>query len=168
MTIAELNAASLADFCAALRGVWEHSPWIVAVVASRRPFPTRTALAQAMEEVVREADAERQMALLRAHPDLAGKLARAGGLTAESTREQSSAGLDQLSDAEYARFSKWNATYRERFGFPFIICVRENTRASIEAAFLRRLENDREAELSTALAEVHKIAAYRLADCVFE
>ncbi len=168
MTIAELNAAPADAFCAALRGLWEHSPWIVEAAAARRPFASRADLAAAMATIVREAGEERQLALLCAHPDLAGKLARAGALTAESTREQASAGLDRLDAEEFAAFTAWNTAYRERLGFPFIICVRENSKDSIRAAFSRRLENDRATELSTALAEVHKIAAYRLADTVSE
>lgn len=168
MTIADLNAAAPADFCAALGGVWEHSPWIVEAAALRRPFAHRAALAEAMAVIVAEAGEARQLDLLRAHPDLAGKLARSRALTAESTREQASAGLDQLTEDEFAAFTAWNEAYRARFGFPFIICVRENTKESIRAAFPARLRNDRAVELSTALAEVHKIAAYRLLDAVSE
>lgn len=168
MTLAELNAAPPADFCAALRGVWEHSPWIVEAAAARRPFARRADLAAAMADIVERAGEERQLALLRAHPDLAGRLARAGGLTPESGREQASAGLDRLDDEEYATFSAWNAAYRERFGFPFIICVRDTTKAGIRAAFPARLNHPPATERRAALAEVFKIAGHRLADLVEE
>ncbi len=168
MRIEDLNAASPEAFCGALAGLWEHSPWIVEAVAGRRPFADRDELMAAMAAVVRGAGEDRQVALLRAHPDLAGKLARARALTAESTGEQASVGLDRLSPEEFAAFTAWNEAYRERFGFPFIVCARENTRASIAAAFAGRLKNARAAELQTALDEVRKIAEYRLKDRVPE
>ena len=104
----------------------------------------------------------RSLALIRAHPDLAGKVARAGGLTAHSTGEQASAGLDRLGDAEYARFQRLNEAYRTRFGFPFIVCVRRHTKDSILRQFERRTENELATEVDTALNEVFRIAALRL------
>jgi 2-oxo-4-hydroxy-4-carboxy-5-ureidoimidazoline decarboxylase len=157
-----LNALGAADFVAALEGVWEHSPWVAEAAASARPFENAEALAAAMWRVVREAGEARQLALLCAHPDLAGRLARAGALTAESATEQASLGLDRLGDEEYAFFTESNRAYRERFGFPFIICVRDHTKASIRKAFERRLRGSREEELQIALDEVRRIAAYRL------
>ena len=109
---------------------------------------------------------ERKLALIRAHPDLAGRAAIAGELTAASTREQASAGLDRLSPEEYRRFHALNDAYRARFGFPFIIAVRENTRESILQSFEARLGNERDAEVRTALEEIGKIVRLRLADAV--
>ncbi len=113
---------------------------------------------------MRSASAERQLALIRAHPDLAGRLAQQRQLTAESTREQASAGLDQLSEAELANFQRLNTDYRTRFGFPFIICARLNAREAILAAMQARIENSPEAEHAAALAEIEKIAWLRLQD----
>jgi 2-oxo-4-hydroxy-4-carboxy-5-ureidoimidazoline decarboxylase len=160
------NAASSDDFCAALDGVWEHSPWIAEAAAAKRPFANLEELAATMWRVVCEADEERKLALLRAHPDLAGRLARAGALTTESAGEQASLGLDRLSDDEFAFFTEKNRAYRERFGFPFIICVRDHTKTTIREAFERRLAGTREAEMQIALDEVRKIAEYRLRDRV--
>ncbi len=145
--------------------VYEHSPWIAEAVfeagltaAEDRP----AGLHEAMKAIVEKAPRERQLSLLRAHPDLAGKLAVAGGLTAHSAGEQAGAGLDKCSPAEFARFSALNERYQAAFGFPFIMAVRGRTRAEILAAFERRLHNDPAAEFRTALDEVHKIALFRL------
>ncbi len=166
MEIEGLNAMSEAEFSAALEGLWEHSPWIVEGAVRQRPFASREDLAAAMWSLVCAAPEESKLALLRAHPDLAGKLARAGALTADSSHEQASLGLDRLADEEYEAFSTMNSAYRERFGFPFIICVRDHTKASIRAAFERRLGQSRGQELENALDEVRKIAEYRLRDRV--
>jgi len=115
---------------------------------------------------MRAAPRERQVALIRAHPDLAGRLALQRKLTAESTREQASAGLDQLTDAELAEFTRNNNTYKARFGFPFIICARLNARAAILAAMQARLPNPPAAEHAAALAEIEKIAWLRLQDAL--
>jgi 2-oxo-4-hydroxy-4-carboxy-5-ureidoimidazoline decarboxylase len=109
-----------------------------------------------------------KLALIRAHPDLAGKLARAGALTAESTREQAGLGLDRLSDDAYENFSKLNQAYQERFGFPFIICARLTTQAGVLDAFAERLPHSREVEIRTALVQIHEIARLRLEDLVGE
>lgn len=162
MLLSALNALPETAFAERLGEIFEHSPWIAAVAARQRPFADLDGLHRAMVAVVQAAGEDRQLALLRAHPDLAGKLARAGALTAASTAEQVSAGLDRLTDEEFERFSRLNRTYVDRFGFPFIIAVRENTKASILAAFERRLTHDRATEFSTALAEVAKIARFRL------
>jgi chitin deacetylase len=121
-------------------------------------------LANAMARAFRAAAPEARLQVLRAHPDLAGKLAAARRLTPESTHEQASAGLDALTDAERASFQRLNAAYVERHGFPFIIAVRDNTRASIMAAFETRLANDSATEFATACAQVERIAALRLQD----
>jgi 2-oxo-4-hydroxy-4-carboxy-5-ureidoimidazoline decarboxylase len=159
-----LNAAPVSEFCALLDGVWEHSPWIVAQTAHMRPFENVEGLMAAMWTIVCDADDSLKLALLRAHPDLAGRLARAGNLSCDSGREQASLGLDRLGDAEYERFSRWNREYRERFDFPFIICVRNHTKASIAEAFERRLGNNISSEMQIALDEVRSIAAYRVRD----
>ena len=123
-------------------------------------------LHRALCETVETADGEKQLALIRAHPDLAGRLALAGKLTQESANEQSRAGLDQLSPEELGRLQRSNAVYKGRFDFPFIICARLNDKQSILAAFERRLHNSREQELKTALEEIFKIAKLRLQDLV--
>ena len=161
-TLADLNTAPAESFIETLGGIFEHSPWVAEAVAPARPFASLEALHTAMVAAVDAAEEAQKLALLRAHPDLAGKLARAGALTDASTAEQASAGLDRLSEEEFQRFTAFNIAYTEKFGFPFIIAVRENTKASILAAFGRRITNSREAEFSTALAEVAKIARLRL------
>jgi 2-oxo-4-hydroxy-4-carboxy-5-ureidoimidazoline decarboxylase len=165
-TVADLSAMSREQFLAALGFLFEHSPWIVEAAWTRRPFADRDELHAKLVAVVREAPLERQVALIEAHPDLAGRAAIAGELTAASTREQASAGLDRLSPDEYRRFHALNDAYRERFGFPFIIAVRENTKESIVRSFEIRLGNDREREVATALGEIGKIVRLRLADAV--
>jgi 2-oxo-4-hydroxy-4-carboxy-5-ureidoimidazoline decarboxylase len=165
-TVAELNATSREQFLGALGFLFEHSPWIVEAAWARRPFADRDDLHRRLVDVVREAPLERQIALIEAHPDLAGRAAIAGELTAASTREQAAAGLDRLSPEEYQRFHALNDAYRARFGFPFIIAVRENTKESILRSFEVRLGNDRDAEVRTALDEIGKIVRLRLADAV--
>ena len=169
-TIAELNGMSREQFVAALGFLFEHSPWIVEAAWARRPFADRDDLWAKLVAVVQEAPSERQVALIRAHPDLAASrghpAAIAGELTAASTREQASAGLDRLSPEEYGRFHRLNDAYRARFGFPFIIAVRENSKESILRSFEARLDNDRDAEVATALGEIGKIVRLRLADAV--
>lgn len=165
-SLAALNVAPTADFSAALAGIYEHSPWIAEAVAAKRPFASLAALHEAMIAVVRAAAPEKQLALVKAHPDLAGKAARAGELTAASTNEQMSAGLDRLSEADYARFHQLNDAYKARFGFPFIVCVRRHTRDSILHAFEQRLAHSAEAELAAALSEIFRIAALRLDQAV--
>lgn len=157
-----LNAATPADFTAALGDLFEHSPWIAEAVAPHRPFASLAALHAAMMTVVREAAHEQRLALIRAHPDLAGKAARGGTMTLDSVAEQSSAGLDQLSDEEYATFTRLNDAYRGRFGIPFILCVRRHTKDSILRQFERRLANSPEAEIEAAIAEIGRITALRL------
>jgi OHCU decarboxylase len=166
-TLAELNALDQAGFVAALGWVFEGSPWVAERAWAARPFASRDALHAALVAVVQAASPEEQLALIRAHPDLGTRLGRAA-LSAASVAEQAGAGLDRLSDAEFARFQDLNARYRERFGFPFIIAVRHHTRASILAAFEARLQHDAATERATALAEIAEIARLRLADAVAE
>src|SRR3954462_1456121 len=133
LALDDLNAMDEDAFVAALGGVFEHSPWVARDASARRPFTTVTELAGAREAAMRAAPRARQLDLIRAHPELAGREAHAGELTAESTGEQSRAGLDRLSAAEGAGVQAVNAAYRERFGFPLVVCVREHTKDSILA-----------------------------------
>jgi 2-oxo-4-hydroxy-4-carboxy-5-ureidoimidazoline decarboxylase len=159
----DLDRLPRAEFLAALGGIFEHSPWVAEAVEGRRPFGSLDALHAAMVAVVMAAGPERQQALLQAHPELAGKLARSGGLTQASAGEQASLGLDRLDDAEIARFDAANERYRTRFGFPFIIAVKaQRDRRAILDAIETRAGNDRAVEVATALAEVAKIARFRL------
>ncbi len=160
--LAELNSCSQSDFVAALANIFEHSPWIAEQTANARPFAGLRQLFEAMQAAVERAPAELKLALIKAHPDLADKTQRAAGLTAESTAEQDSVGLDRLSDAEYEAFARVNNAYRSKFGFPYIVCVRRHTRDSILRDFERRLPNDAATEMKTSIAEICRIAALRL------
>ena len=157
-----LNAASEADFTAALGDIFEHSPWVAELAAKRRPFATIKDLHDAMMAVLRAAPAETRLALVKAHPDLAGKAARSGAMTADSISEQGSVGLDRLTDAEYARFHKLNDAYQSKFGIPFIVCVRRHTKDSILNEFERRLTHDSANALDVAINEIGRITALRL------
>jgi 2-oxo-4-hydroxy-4-carboxy-5-ureidoimidazoline decarboxylase len=163
-TLAELNSSDCATFTAALGHLFEHSPWVAEETWPRRPFRDAAQLHAALCATMRAATAERQLALIRAHPDLAGRLARQHQLTAESSREQASAGLDRLTDAELAEFQRLNAAYLARFGFPFIICARLNHKAAILAAMQARAGQAPAVEFQTALGEIEKIARLRLTD----
>ena len=152
-------------FVAAWGGIFEHSPWIAEGAWELELGPahdTAAGLHNALARIFRTAPEERRLAVLTAHPDLAGKLAQARRLTDASAAEQASAGLDALTDAERAEFTRLNEAYTARFGFPFIIAVRDNTKASILEAFRRRLGNDRATELTEACAQVERIAWHRL------
>ncbi|MDP3073935.1 MAG: 2-oxo-4-hydroxy-4-carboxy-5-ureidoimidazoline decarboxylase [Opitutaceae bacterium] len=163
-TLAELNSLDCAGFIAALGHLFEHSPWVAEETWPRRPFRDAVHLHAELCATMRGATRERQLALIRAHPDLAGRLAQQNQLTAESTREQASAGLNRLSADELAGFQQLNTAYLARFGFPFVICARLNHRAAILQAMRARLENSAEVEFATALAEIEKIAQLRLTD----
>ena len=159
----DLDHLSRAEFLVALGGVFEHSPWVAEAVVDLRPFGSLDGLHRAMVAAVGAATPDRQLALLQAHPELAGKLARSGELTAASAGEQASLGLDRLDAAEIARFDRANERYRARFGFPFIIAVKaQRDRRAILDALETRAGNDRAVEIATALAEVAKIARFRL------
>ncbi len=164
--LSNLNALPAADFISLLGGVHEHSPWVAEAVASQRPFADRDDLIAAMRAVVEAASDERKLTLIRAHPDLAGKLARAGALTEESKREQAGLGLDRLTDEEFEVFTDFNERYRERFGFPFIICARLTTKQGVLDAFAKRIGQSCEEEMRTALQEIHHIARLRMLDLV--
>ena len=162
LSLRELNAADRAAFTRALGAVFEQSPWVAERAWATRPYATVRVLHAAMVTAVRESPAEQRIALLRAHPDLAGKAARLRAMSPSSVAEQASAGLDRLSEEEYERFHRLNAAYREAFGFPFIIAVRHHDTAGILAAFERRLGHTREQEIEAALDQVAEIAWLRL------
>ena len=162
MNITELNALDRGDFVTRLGAIFEHSPWVAEDVWPLRPFAGIDDLHAAMCKAVVDADEAQRLALLRAHPQLAGKAALRGELTADSTREQQGAGLDQCSPEEYARLHALNAQYEERFGFPLILAVRGHTRESILANMAARVDNAREDEFAEALHQVERIARFRL------
>ncbi|PZX47268.1 OHCU decarboxylase [Roseinatronobacter thiooxidans] len=158
-----------ARFVACFGGIYEHSAWVAERAHGLELGPAHdsaTGLANALARVFRAAQSDERMAVLRAHPDLAGKLAAAKRLTADSTQEQASAGLDALTDAERAQFQSLNTAYVKKHGFPFIIAVRDNTKATILAAFQTRLHNDTETEFATACRQVERIAELRLKECL--
>lgn len=163
-----LNTLPAAGFVRALDGIYEHSPWVAAATAAARPFAHRFALADALNASLRAAPREQRIALVRAHPELAGRAAVRGELTAESTREQAGAGLAHCTPGEFARLQELNARYNARFGFPFVLSVKGHDRASIIAAFERRLHHDPETELATAIEQIARIAEFRLAERVGE
>lgn len=166
ITVAYLNRSSNAEFVAALGHLFEHSPWVAEQTWAWRPFRDATQLHAELCRTMQSAPVEKQLELIRAHPDLAGRLARQNQLTKESTKEQASAGLNHLSDAELAAFQKLNDEYRSKFGFPFIICARLNAKEAIVSAMKSRLQNTAAAEHAAALAEIEKIAWLRLQDAL--
>ena len=167
ITLTRLNACTADEFVAAVGPIFEHSPWIAAAVVPDRPFASREALHAALCEVVRTAGQERQLALIQAHPDLVGREVRQrAGLTAESSREQAAAGLMELTPDDIARFDRYNTAYKARFGFPFVICARQNKKEAILRAFPERLTHTRDEEIAAALAQIFEIARLRLEDLV--
>jgi 2-oxo-4-hydroxy-4-carboxy-5-ureidoimidazoline decarboxylase len=168
MTLAELNRLEDQGFVTVVGPLFEDSPWIAELAVAQRPFTSVQALYVALVNVLREGGEERQLALIAAHPDLAGRLAREGRLTPSSRDEQASAGLDVLSDEERAQFDALNRVYRDRFGFPFVICVRGQTKTSILRAMKRRVHHSRSEEIETALHEIEAIALLRLRETVTE
>jgi 2-oxo-4-hydroxy-4-carboxy-5-ureidoimidazoline decarboxylase len=162
VTLDLLNAANRGAFVAALGAVMEHAPWIADEAFAARPFLSVSSLYQSMVRAVRNASDERQLAFIKGHPELAGKVAREAVLTADSAAEQRSVGLDRLTEEEFATFQRLNDSYRAKFGFPFVICVRRHGKDSILRQFSRRLENNISAERETALSEIFHIAALRL------
>lgn len=165
-TLEQLNAMPRDAFQAALSGIFEHSPWVAEQAADARPFASIDALDSAMRDIVANAGDARQLALINAHPELAGKAAVRGELTAESTREQSGAGLAHCTQAEFDKLQRLNAAYREKFGFPFILAVRGFDRAGIIANFEARVNNGRDEELRTSLEQIYRIARFRIDDLV--
>ena len=157
-----LNALSPEVFTARLADIFEHSPWVPQRVAHLRPFRDVSQLHNALVSAVAQASPAEQLALLCAHPELAGREAQQGGLTAASDQEQARAGLKALSPAEMKRITALNAAYLERHGFPFIVCVGNHTKQSLFLEFDRRVGNARESEMREALGQVADIALLRL------
>lgn len=164
VNLATLNASDRPAFAAALGHLFEHSPWIAEETWLKRPFASAEALHVALCATMRAAPRDAQRALIHAHPDLAGRLAQQRQLTADSTREQASAGLDRLTAAELAEFTRQNDAYKAKFGFPFIICARLNAKVAILSAMQARSGNPPDTEFATALGEIEKIAWLRLQD----
>ena len=168
LSLAELGGLDERRFVDALGSLFEHSPWVAEAAWRRRPFGSVAELHAALELAMREAPRERQLELIRAHPELAGREAQQRTLTRESSKEQASVGLDRLTADELETLGRLNAAYRDRFGFPLIVCAREHTKDSIIAWGVARLAHSREQEIDIALGEIAKIARLRLADLVEE
>jgi 2-oxo-4-hydroxy-4-carboxy-5-ureidoimidazoline decarboxylase len=168
VTLAEINNGGTAQFVDVLGDVFENSPWLVERAAAALPYASRDALIANLMDVMNNAAQDEQLALIRAHPDLAGKAARAGDLTDNSTREQASVGLDQLTDEEFDLFSRLNGDYQARFHIPFIIAVRDHTKGSILAAFETRLNNEPASEIAEAMRNIARIVSLRIIDTVME
>jgi len=166
MSIDVINSLPSAAFIELLAGIYEHAQWVAEAVDGERPFATPDMLVEAMREHVESVSDHVKLALLRAHPDLAGKAARAGDVTESSRSEQAGAGLDRLSYDQFEIFQRLNDTYRTRFGFPFIIAVAGLTASDIIAAYHTRVDNTPDQEFRTALDQVHRIAGIRLAALV--
>ena len=170
LSISQVNQLDAAEFVRLLGGVFEDSPWLAQKVVGKRPFRDREHLLRLMCDALRRAGPEKQLELIRAHPDLVGEAARAGQLSAASKREQTNAGLTNLSPEDARWFDRYNRAYREKYGFPFIFCVRAfkpaAIRQSILDSFELRLHNEAPRELDIALGEVGKIAEFRLRDLV--
>ncbi|CAN5684526.1 2-oxo-4-hydroxy-4-carboxy-5-ureidoimidazoline decarboxylase [soil metagenome] len=158
--LAELNALSREEFTRMVAPVFEHSPWVAAQTSAQRPFASREELHAALCRTVASAKPDEQLALIRAHPHLVGRAL----LTSESQSEQANAGLGNLTPEEVALFDRYNSEYRERFGFPFVICARLNKKEAILSALPERLKRSRAKEIETALGEIYKIAELRLRD----
>src|SRR3984885_10359705 len=158
----ELNAGTQGDFVAALANIFEYSPWVAEQAFAARPFAGVNALFAAMKTVVERAPENLRLALIKSHPDLADKTKRADELPAESSAEQNSVGLDRQSDAEYEAFERVNNAYRAKFGFPYVVCVRRQTKDSVLRDFERRLPNDIATETQRSVEEICRIAALRL------
>jgi 2-oxo-4-hydroxy-4-carboxy-5-ureidoimidazoline decarboxylase len=160
--LAELNALDGAEFTRVVGPIFEHSPWVAARTAAQRPFQSREALQAALMATVAKASDDEKLSLIRAHPDLIGD----AHLTAASQAEQATAGLQNATVEEATQFREYNRLYRERFGFPFVICARLNKKEAIARAFPVRLRNSRDQEIETALQEISKIADLRLQDLI--
>ena len=166
MTISQLNQLGQAVFIRVVGPVFEHSPWIAEAAWLEKPFASLAQLHNALCGIVNNSGEEIRLALIRSHPDLVGRAAIAGTLTRESSGEQAGAGLNRLSPEEIDLFQKQNDAYKNKFGFPFVICARLNKKDTILAGFEHRLKNSREQEIKTALEEIFKIAELRLRDLI--
>ena len=164
LSLAEINALPASEFALHFAGVLEHSPLYAEQAAARRPFASAEELAGAFAAAVNAAGEAEQLALIRAHPDLAGKAALAGELTPESAGEQASAGLDRLSAEEYAEFQRLNRAYHEKFSLPYVVCVREHSKAGIFEGARRRLGHTPDQERAAALHQISRIARLRILD----
>ncbi len=162
ISIADVNALSPRAFIEAFGDVAEHSPWVAREADASRPFASREALVKRFETAIRAANRDAQLALLRAHPDLATR----AKLTDDSTKEQAGAGLNTLTSEEFARFTDLNDRYKQRFGFPFIFAVKGATKHMILDSFTARVGNDAEVEFETALQQVCRIFRFRIEDRV--
>ncbi|CAN5581664.1 2-oxo-4-hydroxy-4-carboxy-5-ureidoimidazoline decarboxylase [soil metagenome] len=168
MSLDRVNSLDHEEFVAKFGSLYEHSPWVAEAASRGRPFDSFAGMRGAFERAVRNAPQEHRIALIKSHPDLAGKAAISGDLTLESTQEQASAGLDRLSAEEYKTFTKLNDAYKEKFDIPMIFAVREHTKESILENAEARLKNSGEEEVERALEEINKIAQYRLREIVVE
>jgi 2-oxo-4-hydroxy-4-carboxy-5-ureidoimidazoline decarboxylase len=166
ITLSQLNSLSRDEFTRIVGPVFEHSPWIAEATWDKRPFASAEQLHEALCQTVATSGEAKQVQLIQAHPDLVGRAALAGTLTPESNREQASARLGQLSPGEIVLFQKNNQAYREKFGFPFVICARLNKKEALLSGFEVRLKNTRQQEIKTALEEIAKIAKLRLLDLI--
>jgi len=166
LTLDELNALPTERFVSLLGGIFEHSAWVAEQVAAQRPFQSIDGLHGAMVECIAAAGPEVQMALIRAHPELAGKAAVRGDLTPESSFEQQSAGLDRCTPQEYSELTALNQAYREKFGFPFILAVRGHDRQSVIREFRRRLALSPAEETAECLKQIYTIGRFRLDELV--
>jgi OHCU decarboxylase len=165
-TTESVNRMGREEFVETFGPLYEHSPWVAEGAEKERPFGNLDEMRRAFERIVDGASENEKLELVRAHPDLAGKAAVAGDLTKESSREQTSAGLDRLSKEEFERFTRMNEEYRRKFEIPMIVCVREHTKASILENAEARLANSPEEEIDAALGEIYKIAGLRLGDMI--
>ena len=168
LTVDTINCLDRSAFVDAFGSLFEGSPWIASKAWEDGPFDSVEDLHEKLCVVMYGASREQQLALIRGHPDLVGRAALAGTLSRESTGEQAAAGLDRLSPDEIVAFNRLNTQYKERFGFPFVICARENKKESILAGFATRLHNTPDEEIVTALGEIARIAWYRLLDTMDE
>jgi len=162
----QINSLSRDDFVCVIGPVFEDSPWVADSTWSKHPFKSVDLLHSALCKTVQGAAEAKKVDLIRAHPDLVGRAAQSGTLTSASTSEQASAGLNKLTEEEIAQFQKYNQSYRDKFGFPFVVCARLNKNDAILKGFEARLKNSREEEIKTALAEIEKIAYLRLQDII--
>ena len=166
LSLTHLNALSETEFVRLFGAVLEHSPSYAQAVAAGRPYSSAEAVAGAFMRAASQGGPEARMALIRAHPDLAGKAAMSGEVTAESAGEQASAGLDRLTPDEYAEFHRLNTAYHDKFGMPYIVCVREHDKASILRGAAERLEHTPEQERQRSLHEIGRIARLRVLDLI--
>lgn len=166
MRLQDVNTLSPQQFVETFGGIYEHSPWVAEAAAKQRPFASMQQMKQAFSQAVQQAPESQKLALVRAHPELGHRMGVDPDLSAESTQEQGSAGLDRLSPAEYRQLRDLNDAYQKKFGMPFVICVRQATKAVILEAMEQRLKSSFTEELAEALKQIDAIAALRLQDKV--